>query len=145
MNDSHESLSQASTENIQIFSKSFSSESSLDQDTIQSLSDNNTTIDNEYKTRTETLKYIRRRTIEEIMLGSDTSISNLSSHEMESTQSTTKESATDINFNLDTYPNSRFSFSDDEKSTERFEKELDNMKAKSKGIEEIIDKFLSKV
>jgi hypothetical protein len=84
----------------------------------------------------------RQRTIEELGTETDISFPNLNDDQIESEHSSTVTSIKEINSSLKTNRKSLLSISDDEILTEQFENELADMKAKSKNIEEMIEKLV---
>lgn len=110
---------------------SHSIEISSNTDSDQSLSNASSTTDNAYETAIETIQPIHQRTIQEIMVESDTSLNSSSDGQTESNTSL------EPNINTSTV-------SDDAESATHLEYELAHMKAKSKDIEEIIEKLLLK-
>ena len=79
------------------------------------------------------------------MAESEISLGDLIDHSVESTQSlliTTKTLIKEIDLTLETNDRSVLSLSDDDISTEQFENELADVNAKSKDIEDMIEKFL---
>jgi hypothetical protein len=112
-------------------------------DTVQNQSDSSETTDMEFQTEIEDVKPVRQRTIEEIMADSEISSDN-STVQIEESETSVKMFTKDINFSLETNNKSTFSFSSEELSTEQFESELADVNSKSKNIEEMIEKFLSK-
>ncbi|CAF4767118.1 unnamed protein product [Rotaria sp. Silwood1] len=105
-------------------------ETASDNDTIQSVSSRSNTTENDYETKSNDVKPVHQRTIEEIMIESDISIIyNLNDDQTESKRSSQSIIKTSITTN-------------DENSTGQYENELAIMKAKSKNIEEMIENFL---
>ncbi|CAF2112367.1 unnamed protein product [Rotaria magnacalcarata] len=125
----------------------YSTETSLNSHTDQTLSSRSNTIENDYESSIETFEPIHQRTIEEIMVESNFSIQNSHDNQTESEHSlqpTMKTSMTEINVRSMTKHKSTLSFSDDENLAVQFQNELADMKAKSNDIEEMIAKFLLK-
>ncbi len=116
----------------------------VDTPSIDNSSDDTTVQNRSNMLEKEDIQPIRSRTIEEIMAQSDISFHDLSDDLQIESKHLSQSSIKDLNLSFETNPQSIISFSDDEISSEQLENELANMQTKSKNIEEMIDKFLSK-
>ena len=109
-------------------------------DTVQSSLNTSDVTVYEYVGSRENIEPVHQRTIQEIMAESDISIHNSND---EQTESKHQSSEADISFSLAINHGERNGiFSDNEISIERYENELATMKAKSKNIEEMVEKYL---
>lgn len=145
INDHLKSLSQSATKRVDVSNISSFTDTLSDGDILQYVSNRSDTIENEYETKIEHVELVHHRTIEEIMAESDISFQNINDDPVESkhsTQSSINTSIKDRSLDLETDRKSSLSFSDDDISTKQFENELADMNAKSKDIEELIEKFL---